>query len=197
MYFLCWLGRLDEMAASLRKLLELDPIDPQGLWIAGWGYFWARRYDESIAVLDRMKEAMPSDHLVRMVLGIDHWFKGETDESGPACARARAAAPVGTDLILDALLAFVCAKSGRPEEARETLEAWKGVVGQRLIDPTLEAVVRTGLGEREAALACLEKGYAEHAPMMVFLKTAAFFDELRDEPRFREILRRMRFPESP
>jgi len=32
---------------------------------------------------------------------------------------------------------------------------------------------------------------------MVFLKTAAFFDELREEPRFKDLLRRMRFPEGP
>ena len=197
MCYLCWVGRLDEMAASLRKLQEIDPIDPQGLWIAGWGYFWARRYGESIAVLERMKEAMPSNHLIRMVLGIDHWFKGETDEAGPACARARVAAPIGTDLTLDALLAFVCAKNGSPEDARNTLAAWNEISGRRLIDPTLEAVIHTGLEDREGALACLERGYEEHAPMMVFIKTAAFFDELRDEPRFREIVRRMNFPESP
>ncbi len=197
MYFLCWLGRLDEMGKTLETLLALDPIDPRSFWTAGWGYFWARRYDESIAVFNHLKEAEPSDHLVRMALGIDHWFKGSPGESGPACAAARAAAPIGTDPMLDAVLAFVCAKSGRREEARETLEAWSRISGQRLIDPTLEAVVRTGLGDREAALACLERGYEEHAPMMVFLKTAAFFDELREEPRFKGLLRRMRFPEGP
>lgn len=197
MVYLCWMGRLDEMADSLKKLRALDPIDPYGLWIAGWGYFWARRYDESIAVLERMRQEMPSNHLVRMVLGIDHWFKGMGAEAGPACARARAAAPIGTDLILDAILAFVCAKSGSPEDARSTLAAWSGISGQRLIDPTLQAIIHTGLGDKESALACLEKGYAEHAPMMVFLKTAVFFDELREEPRFRRLLGLMKFPESP
>jgi TolB-like protein len=197
LYFLCWMGRLDEMVEALKKLLALDPIDPESLWTAGWGYFWARRYDASIAVLNEMKEAVPSDDLVRMVLGIDHWFKDASVKSGPDCGKSLEAAPGGTGTVFDALLAFICAKSGRGEGARETFEVWKRTSGKRHIDPTLEAVVHTGLGERPEALACLERGFMEHAPMLVFLKTAVFFDELRDEPRFREILRRMNFPDGP
>jgi len=196
MYFLCWMGRLDEMVGILKRLLELDPIDPGGVRTAGWAYFWARKYDESIAMFEELEEAAPSDHWAQMALGISYWFKGAPRESGLECGKAIAGVPVGTDTTLDAILAFVCAKSGRGEGARETLEAWKRVSGERLIDPTLEAIVHTGLGEREEALACLEKGYADHAPMMVFLKTAAFFDELRDEPRFRELVRRMNYPGS-
>lgn len=33
--------------------------------------------------------------------------------------------------------------------------------------------------------------------MMVFLRTAAFFDERREEPRFRGLFRLMKFPEAP
>lgn len=197
MYFLCWMGRLDEMTQTLKRLLELDPIDPEGLRTAGWGYFWARRYDKSIAVFEEFEEAAPSDHWAQMALGISYWFKGVPGESSLECGKAIAGVPVGTDTTFDAILAFVCAKSGRGEKARETLEAWKQISGRRRIDPALEAIVHAGLGARDEALACLEKGFMEHAPMMVFLKTAPFFDELRDEPRFRELLRRMRFPEVP
>lgn len=196
MYFLCWMGRLDEMTGTLKRLLELDPIDPEGLRTAGWGYFWARKYDKSIAVFEELEEAGPPNPWLEMALGIAYWFKDMPGESWLECEKARAAVPLGTVTTFDAFLAFVCAKSGRGVRARETLDVWKRISGQRRIDPTLEAIVHTGLGEREEALACLEKGYAEHAPMMVFLKTAAFFDEIREEPRFREILRRMNFPES-
>jgi tetratricopeptide (TPR) repeat protein len=195
MYFLCWTGRLNEMIVILKRLLELDPIDPESLMTAGWGYFWARRYDESIAMFEELEEAAPADHSVQMALGINYWFKGAPKESCLECGKARTAVPVGMSMPFDAILAFVYAKSGRREGARETLDIWKSISGHTLIDPTLEAIVHAGLGARDEALTCLEKGFVEHAPMMVFLKTAAFFDDLRDDPRFRELLRRMRFPE--
>ncbi len=197
MYFLCWLGRLDEMAGTLKRLLELDPLDPHSLRTAGWAYFWARRYDDSIAVLGKLKDAAPSDHWIQMALGINYWFKGAPEESARECGMARAAVPVGTDTAFDAFLAFVGARNGRAEWARETLEAWKKISGQRRIDPTLEAIVHAGLGEKGEALGCLERGYAERAPMMVFLEAAAFFDELRGDPRFMELTHRMDFPQRP
>lgn len=196
MYFLCWMGRLEEMAGTLKRLLELDPIDPQSRRTAGWAHFWARRYDDSIAVLDKLRDAAPSDPWIQMILGTDYWFKGAPVESARECEKAKAAIPVGTDTAFDAFLAFVGAKSGRTEWARETLEIWDRISGRRRIDPTLEAIVHAGLEEKEETLRCLEKGYADHAPMMVFLEAAAFFDGFRDEPRFREILRRMTFPHA-
>lgn len=196
MCFLCWMGHLEEMTGILKKLLELDPLDPQSLWTAGWAYFWARRYDDSIAMFGKLRDAAPSDHWIQMALGTGYWFKGAPEKSAIECEKARAAVPVGTDIAFDAFLAFIGARSGRAEWARETLEVWKKISGQRRVDPMLEAIVHAGLGEKEESLRCLERGCAEHAPMMVFLNAEAFFDEIRREPRFRELVRRMNFPDE-
>ena len=54
-------------------------------------------------------------------------------------------------------------------------------------------MVYNGLGEREEALAWLERGYREREPRMVFLKVEPKWDNLRDDPRFQDLLRRVGF----
>ena len=56
------------------------------------------------------------------------------------------------------------------------------------------AVKHAALGNKEEAIRWLETAYQEHAVYMVWLKTDPQFDNLRLEPRFRHLLRRMNFP---
>ena len=44
------------------------------------------------------------------------------------------------------------------------------------------------LGERDEAMLWLEKGYRQRSPIMEFLKESSEFDNLRSDPRFRELL---------
>ncbi len=50
------------------------------------------------------------------------------------------------------------------------------------------------LGEKEEALAWLEKAYRERDPWLMDINVRAEFDSLRDDPRFQDLLRRMNFP---
>ena len=50
-------------------------------------------------------------------------------------------------------------------------------------------------GEKDRALECLEKAYEERVPTMAHLRADPNWDDLHDEPRFQDLLRRMNFPE--
>ena len=47
-----------------------------------------------------------------------------------------------------------------------------------------------GVGDKEDALADLEKAYSEHFSILTTLKVEPAFDPLRSDPRFQELLRR-------
>lgn len=47
------------------------------------------------------------------------------------------------------------------------------------------------LGDKEKALKCLEKAYEQRAFLAAFIKADPILEDLRDEPRYREILRKM------
>jgi hypothetical protein len=54
----------------------------------------------------------------------------------------------------------------------------------------------TMLGEKEKAFAALERSLeADERPSLVALKVDPRFDPLRDDPRFKDLLRRIGFPE--
>ena len=43
--------------------------------------------------------------------------------------------------------------------------------------------------EKERALGALEQAFRDHEPCMISLKVDAIFDPLREEPRFKELVR--------
>ncbi len=50
------------------------------------------------------------------------------------------------------------------------------------------------LGDKEQAIAWLEKAYQEHTDGLQYLKTFASYDALRSDPRFQDLLLRLHFP---
>ena len=55
------------------------------------------------------------------------------------------------------------------------------------------ALTYAALGDLEKAFAWLEKAYSERDPAIIGAKGDPRFDVLRSEPRFHELLRRLRF----
>ena len=48
-----------------------------------------------------------------------------------------------------------------------------------------------GLGDNEEAFAWLEQAYREHSNILMFLKTYPYFDPVRSDPRFQDLVRRV------
>jgi len=51
------------------------------------------------------------------------------------------------------------------------------------------------LGEKEAAFKSLDKAYDERSIDLVLAKVDPRLDPLRDDPRFKEVLKRLNLPE--
>ncbi|MHC4567266.1 MAG: TPR end-of-group domain-containing protein [Planctomycetota bacterium] len=51
------------------------------------------------------------------------------------------------------------------------------------------------LRDKKQALDCLEEAHAGHSPGLYRLKVEPLLDPLRDEPRFKDLLRRLNFPQ--
>jgi hypothetical protein len=63
------------------------------------------------------------------------------------------------------------------------------------VDPFNLALVHAGLGDHDAALHQLERCAREGSVQNWILAPEPFFDALRQEPRFREVLRQLDLPE--
>jgi len=65
---------------------------------------------------------------------------------------------------------------------------------ERYLTPYIVARLNLSLGNKDEALACLETAYQWRDSFMVFMKVDPLLDGLRPDPRFQDLLRRMRFP---
>jgi len=58
----------------------------------------------------------------------------------------------------------------------------------------LVAVIYAGLRDKDRAFELLEKSYREHGGIMVYLTEDPFWEDLRSDPRYADLLRRIRLP---
>ena len=66
----------------------------------------------------------------------------------------------------------------------------------RYISPYLMALVSAGLGDKDQALAWLDQAYAAGSINLIYLNVEPIFDSLRSNPRWKELIRRMNYPEE-
>ena len=91
----------------------------------------------------------------------------------------------------DAIEGGFAAKSGKQAEARAELEGLLKSSTERYVSPYSIAMIYNGLGERDETLAWLERGVEQRDPRMTFLKVEPKWNNLRDDPRFTDVLRRV------
>ncbi|HEV2318077.1 MAG TPA: adenylate/guanylate cyclase domain-containing protein [Thermoplasmata archaeon] len=93
-------------------------------------------------------------------------------------------------------LALLRAMTGQPELARQLLPAYERGEGDTYVGPAHLAMLYSALGEREKALDLLEQDRVTGDAMFWLQYRGAYYDNLRDHPRFLALLRAYRLPEG-
>lgn len=107
----------------------------------------------------------------------------------------RKALELNDDPTAKAFLALSLAKAGGRSEAIKLLDQLKLESPHRYVPSYCFAIVHMALGERDEALVWLEKDIAERSSWPVVYAVVPELDELRDDPRFKEMLKRLNLPE--
>ena len=182
------LGRFDEAIAEINKADERPP---------GWRgpslaniLHSARRYDQAIEEYRKQLEREPNLRGVWHVqIGVVYVHQGKYQE---ALAEVRQARPVVTQPRQWAQIGYVYAAAGKRDEAVRILEEVKALTGERHNLSTHIAAIYAALGNKDEALAWLKKACDEHEQGVIDLKIDQRFDTLRSDPRFMDLLRRVK-----
>ncbi len=86
------------------------------------------------------------------------------------------------------------ARSGDRSGALRVLDQLRATSKKKRVPPLYLALVCTGLGDKDRALAWLEKAFEERSDFLAVLRVDALFDPLRSDPRFQDLLRRIGLP---
>ena len=98
--------------------------------------------------------------------------------------------------ILEAL-ASGYAQGGYAEANRRAAEKLSARKNPNFWEQEHAAIYRAMAGQKSQALDWLERGYKTRHSMMSFIGVDPHWDLLRSEPRFRELMRKLKLPESP
>ncbi len=185
---------------ALRCAIELDPVNLAYLSVAEEICYWIRDYSQAMDYASRALDLFPAFPRTHYILARIHEAQGRIEE-----------------MIAEYEKAGLFTNSGATAARREfreggvagyyrwALDMHLGAMGDLPVDGTkrgrregeqqfFRARNYARLGDVDNAIKCLEKSYKEHDGRMVLLKTWEWFDPLRSDPRFQDLVQRIGIP---
>jgi adenylate cyclase len=188
--FLLIAGRFEEALNHARLALQIDPLScPVAYHLAGV-FYYSGRYEEAIAQLVKFEYLDPEFLAAHQMLAILYARVNRSTEAFDEAAKAIELS--GNSTRGKATLAMVEALLGRNTEARALLaELYEKpeVPGFRWSYSL--AAIHAYLHERDAAFACLGRACEEGDGALIYFKYDPHFTNLREDPRFDEIVKRI------
>jgi eukaryotic-like serine/threonine-protein kinase len=186
-------GRGDEAIASVKRALEIEPLDINMGGTLAWVYLAARQNDKALEQAKKTYELEPSHPIARFNLGLAYNASQMYREAIDLSQKGLQNDPTSQFMLQTGGYAY--AKTGRRREAEETIKKFNQLAETQAVSRYFVATIYAALGMRDAAFAELEKAFQERDWFLMRLKVDPFWDDLRDDPRFRDLLRRMNLPE--
>jgi DNA-binding winged helix-turn-helix (wHTH) protein/TolB-like protein/Tfp pilus assembly protein PilF len=180
-------GRHAEALAEAKRSRELNPLDLIQSALEGQFLLHAGRIDDALLQLRKTSELEPNFWMPHFIAASAYIEKGMYAEAFAESVKEKELSggnvyPFG---------AYALAKSGKGEEARAVLEELLKSSSTRYVAPYNIALLYNALEMRDNALVWLEKAYEQRDPKMTFLQVEPKWNNLRKEPRFIDLLKRM------
>jgi len=190
-------SRFDEGIDEIKRAQELDPISTQELGGLAHVYLLMHRYDESISNFQKALDLYPNAAFIRAELAWSYAAKGMYPQAVAEYDKipeADKAVAAETQLVADGL-GWVYAVSGKRSDALKIAKEVEELSSHSYVDFYQLATIYAGLREKDEAFRLLEKGYEERSAGMLYLAVDPFWDNIRSDPRYADLLRRMGLPQ--
>jgi serine/threonine protein kinase/tetratricopeptide (TPR) repeat protein len=187
-----FMGRDDEALAEYRRAQEIDPLAPIIYTNVARQYLKRGDLDAGFKEARKAIELNPDFPSAHLVLGLLHLKQGGHDEALEEFRKVRELSGSGSSWTV---LGYGYALAGRRAEAIAVLKAAEERYERRETAGASLAMVHAGLGNKDEAFAWLEKDFQiRSATLANALLLFPYFDSLRDDPRYADLLRRMGLP---
>jgi tetratricopeptide (TPR) repeat protein len=183
----------DKAEVELKNAQRIAPL--MGLInsdVAGQAYY-EHHYDEAIALSKKAHELDPDFLPVPFLPGQAYERKGQYEQAINECKSALASFPDDPNIL--AVLAYADARAGRTAEAQAILNKFLGARKQHYVSPFMIALLYTSLDKKDEAFDWLNKAYDERDPQVIWFHLEPQLEALHSDPRFNELLQRMRIPQ--
>jgi TolB-like protein/Tfp pilus assembly protein PilF len=186
----CWaafeFGHIQDAKAECKKAVELDPTSVAPNWMLARVYWMARESDRALEQANKAIELDPNSDMAVASLGLAYEQKGDYKNAMAQWVRALE----------------LRGGHARAEELRKAFEksGYNGVLRKTakdcevLGDYGCVASNYAMLGDKEAAFAALQRAFATRSQMFT-IKADPSLDNIRSDPRYADLLRRMGLPQ--
>ncbi len=176
-----------------KRAIELDPFTPIFNASLAWWYYLGRRNDEAIAQSKRTIEIAPNHFFAYWVLGLAYAVQGAYADSVVAFQQALALNQFDQHIRAD--LARVFGLMDEREEAMNILGEFEELSKTQYVSPVNIAKIHCGFGDKEKVIDQLEKACEERSVKLPWFILDPALDDLRSDPRHKDLLKRMGLPE--
>jgi tetratricopeptide (TPR) repeat protein len=179
----------------LRRAIELDPLNLNGLDNLAEAYTYTKQYAESIEQSKKVLEVDPTFsgahfHLAEAYqltckydLWLDEWEKSASLNKDRE------------ELMLVEAALREYAKAGYRGALKRVVALQEEQTKRIFVDPAWIAANYALLGENDPAFKWLEKAYTEKSIFLLYLRVSPRFDSVRSDPRYADLLKRMGLPQ--
>ena len=187
--FLSATGRRAEALAEIATSNQLDP-GPSSSMAESAVYYQLRDYASLVASDGKGVASYPNEWMEHYGLGVGYEGTGKPLDAISEYQKAVELSDGNFDAA--AALAHAYAVNGRTAEAEKILADFERKAKNGYVSKYLIATIYAGLGDKNKAFELLEKAYAERSlDLSWFLKADLRIDNLRGDPRFENLLRRV------
>jgi TolB-like protein/DNA-binding winged helix-turn-helix (wHTH) protein/Flp pilus assembly protein TadD len=190
--YLAWSG---QRAAALAQITTSREVDSSGSYASteSDAYYQLREYEHLVEASRNGVASDPNEWLEHFTLGVGYEGLGKRTEAISEYQKAIEMSDGDQDPV--ASLAHVYAVTGRRAEAEKILHGLERKSKNAYVSPYMIATIYAGLGDKDRALEFLERAYQERSwDIAWFLKADLRMDNLRSDPRFQDLVRRIGYP---
>jgi tetratricopeptide (TPR) repeat protein len=156
--------------------------------VLGQNFYFLHNYDQAI---EQERKTLELDNFAyaHYVIGSAYEQKGFLEE---AILEFQNATTLDANPVYPSGLGHALALAGRRKEAWKLLDKLTALSIERNVAWNEIAVIYVGLDEKDKAVAALETAYKRHSSQLNWLKVDPRFYRLHNDPRFQDLLLRMK-----
>ncbi len=189
-YFLVVLARYDEALEEINKALSLDPLNMITNRTLGDFYYHRREYDKAEEQLIKTLEMDSSFNYTHAYLGLVYLQKSLCEKALKELEK-EAHLGTGTNDIALAWSGYAHAICGNRKEGYEVVNKLIELNRNKHIPPSYFAWLYFALQDYESGFEYLGKAYEVKDPWLTEIKNNHFYDKVRSDPRFIDLLKKM------
>jgi serine/threonine protein kinase/tetratricopeptide (TPR) repeat protein len=191
--FLKNVGRNDEAAAAIKRAQQLDPLSSVIAVNISRLYEFQNNHTASVENSLKIIELDPSFGPAYEYLALSYLKAGKNAEAIAAVEKAAELSNRSGIVLGD--LGYVYAATGKRAEAIAVIKELEGKYERKEAIGQFIAAAYMGLGEKAKAFEWLEKDFEARNGKLMEVRWQVQFETLRDDPRYKDLLRRMGLPE--